>query len=540
MKLLEQDVKKIMEECKVRAKSAGLRFDNESLEYIVTNQDLIALNPKGMIPTLYDYWVNDVEILKGKGQYKLYPNNPFETVINSRPAISYYNDNNPDWMNIMIFYHVLGHIDFFQNNILFEHTWRDDFVGQALADKRLIDKFRSTYGRWVDYIIEFVKGIDNLVGYFNKLAKINLPKEMSPSPKLDYYFSEFLEKEANAPITEFYRESDRYNKLLEINSIVAEQTFFSEVKNIYPEFESKFDKFINRKSPVYIDIIEFIRDNSPYLKQDGNDWMRAVLNIVRDTSLYFSPQIRTKTINEGWASYWHDTLFRSDDRISGHESEYAVLNSLVTSLSRVGYNPYAVGMRLLQYVEYLGDTGKITWDFQKLTNTEKRDTFNTSAGKGRELLFGVRNNFSDMMLINTFVDQDFVDMHNLFVVGQRVNQQRGTMEYYVKSRKAEDYKKMILNNMYHPPYIRVDLSKTNDSLLYLKHHFEGKQLYKPYIPDTMMGIEFLWQGLDKNASIQLETTEIVPHRDNKGEITSLENRLILYTMKERKLSKRYL
>jgi len=106
MKIIEQSEKKIMEECKVRARAAGLRFDNETLEYIVTNQDLIELSPKGMIPTLYDYWVNDVEVLKGKGQYKLYPNNPYETVINSRPAISYYNDNNPDWLNIMIFYHV--------------------------------------------------------------------------------------------------------------------------------------------------------------------------------------------------------------------------------------------------------------------------------------------------------------------------------------------------------------------------------------------------------------------------------------------------
>lgn len=540
MKLLEQKPKKIMEECKVRARAAGLRFDNETLEYIVTNQDMIELSPKGMIPTLYNYWVNDVETLKGKGQYKLYPHNPYETVINSRPAISYYNDNNPDWLNIMIFYHVLGHIDFFQNNILFEHTWRDDFVGQALADKRLIDKFRSTYGRWVDYIIEFTRSIDNLVGYFTKLAIQNLPEDMSPSPKLDYYFSEFLEKEANAPITDFYKESDKFNKLLDINPIVAEQTFFGDVRKKYPEFDSKYEKFSAGKSPIYLDILEFIRDNSPFLKRDENGWMKSVLNVVRDTSMYFSPQIRTKTINEGWASYWHDTLFRGDDRIIGHESEYAVVNAMVTSLSRVGYNPYAVGLRLLQYVEHLGDSGKITWNFQKISNSEFRENYNTSFGKGRELIFDLRSNFSDLMLINTFVDQDFVDMHNLFVVGQRANQQRGTMEYYVKSRKAADYKQMIINNMYHPPYISVDISKTNDSSLYLKHHFEGKQIYKPYIPDTLMGIEFLWQGQEKNASIQLETTEIIPKRDNKGEILSLEYRPVLYTMKDKKLSKRNL
>lgn len=540
MKLLEQNVKQIMENCKSRARNAGLRFDDESLEYIVTNQDMIALSPKGMIPTLYDYWVNDVEVLKGKGQYKLYPHNPFETVINSRPAISYYNDNNPDWLNIMIFYHVIGHIDFFQNNILFEHTWNDDFVGQALADKRLIEKFRSTYGRWVDYIIEFSRGIDNLVGYFTKLAIKNLPKDLLPSKKIDYYFSYFLEREAMVDILEIYRETDRFNKLIDINPIVAEQTFFSDIQKKYPEFESKYEKYKETISEKYIDIMEYIRDNSPYLKKEENHWMKAVLNIIRDTSMYFSPQIRTKTINEGWASYWHDELFRLDERISGFESEYAIINAKVTSLSRVGYNPYAIGLRLLQYVERQANEGKLNWFYQKIKDKEIRDNYNENLNIGKQTIFDLRTNFSDLMLINTFVEQDFVDYYDLFVVGQQVNEQRGTMQYYVKSRKAEDYKKMLINNMYHPPYITIDNEQSSDSNLYLKHHFEGKQLYKPYIPDTMLGISFLWQGNDKFANINLETTDIIPHKDNDGNITGFEYRPVLYTMIDRKITKRNL
>jgi len=169
MELIDQHTKGIMEECKVRARSRGLQFENETLEYIVSNRDLLALSPKLMIPTLYDYWVHDVEVLKEYGKYKLYPTNPYETVINSRPAISFYNSDNPDWMNIMIFYHVLAHIDFFQNNVLFEHTWDEDFVGLALSDKRLIEAYRKQYGRWVDYIIEFSRSIDNIVGYFDVL-----------------------------------------------------------------------------------------------------------------------------------------------------------------------------------------------------------------------------------------------------------------------------------------------------------------------------------------------------------------------------------
>ena len=146
MELIDQKTKSIMEGCKERARKAGLNFQDETLEYIVTNRDLIELTPKLMIPTLYDYWVHDVEVLREKGRYELYPSNPYETVINTRPAISFYNDNNPDWLNVMIFYHVLAHIDFFQNNVYFRNTWDIDFTGQALSDKRLIARMRSGEG----------------------------------------------------------------------------------------------------------------------------------------------------------------------------------------------------------------------------------------------------------------------------------------------------------------------------------------------------------------------------------------------------------
>ena len=180
MELIDQHTKHIMEGCKARARDAGLQFEDETLEYIVTNRDLLELSPKVMIPTLYDYWVHDVEVLKEKGKYELYPGNPYETVINTRPAISYYNDNNPDWLNVMIFYHVLGHIDLFQNNIFFRHTWDYDFNGRALSDKRIIARLRSEKGRWVDYLIEFTRGIDNLVGFHEALSRINRHTTQGP------------------------------------------------------------------------------------------------------------------------------------------------------------------------------------------------------------------------------------------------------------------------------------------------------------------------------------------------------------------------
>lgn len=535
MKLIDQHTKAIMEECKVHARNAGLRFDNESLEYIVTNQDMLELSPKGMIPTLYDYWVNDLEVLKGKGQYKLYPHNPYETVINTRPAISFYNDNNPDWMNIMIFYHVLGHIDFFQNNLLFKHTWNDDFAGQALADKRLIEQLRSKYGRWVDYIIEFSRNIDNLVRYYDILQQNEFPQTMNPGSKLQYYFDNFLQTNANATLRFYYDELDRYNKLVEQNENVAEQIFFSDVKKKYPEFESKYEKYIKDEKSEKLDLMEFILENSPFLQKQENLWMKSIMNIVRNTSLYFSPQIRSKIINEGWASYWHDLLFRKDHRIGGHEVAYAQLNAGVTSIQRVGLNPYAIGLRLLEYIEDMGNKGKLDWKFQKIANIEERENYNSNKNSGKEAIFKIRVTFSDFMLINTFVDQDFVDRYDLFVVGKRLNKQRNTVEYYIKSRKAEDYKQMLLDSLYHPPYITADEEKTTDSSLYIRHHFEGKQLYKNFIGDTLMGISYLWGG-----QVQLETTDIIANKNAKTEKDKFDYKKVVYTIKDMKASKRNL
>ncbi|MCX7737123.1 MAG: SpoVR family protein [Candidatus Kapabacteria bacterium] len=536
MYLIDQHTKSIMEECKSRARDAGLKFDKESLEYIVTNRDLIELSPKLMIPTLYDYWVNDVEVLKGKGIYKLYPNNPYETVINSRPAISYYNDNNPDWLNIMIFYHVIAHIDFFQNNIFFKHTWNDDFVGQALADKRLIDGLRSEYGRWVDYVIEFSRSIDNLVGYYDILSKTNLPINMGTSERVEFYFGEFLQEIHKVPEMLLFKDIEKYNSLIMEQGSIGETSFFAEVKIKYPEFQAKFDKYLEKRKPKNKDLMEFIIDNSPFLKKETNRWMVSVINIIRNTALYFSPQSRTKIINEGWASYWHDELFRKDERIKGHEVDYAIINAGVTSLSRVGLNPYAIGLRLIQYVEDLADKGKLNFNFQKINNYEIIENYDLKTGTGKEAIFDLRTNFSDFMLLNTFITQEFVNLHNLFVVGQRINEQRGTVEYYIKSRNAQDYKSMLLDKLQHPPKITIDNNKTNEKNLYLVHKFEGKQLIKDYIPETMIGIEFLWGD-----QVQLETTEIyqIPPR-SEDEEPKYENRRVLYTVKNKKIKKEYI
>jgi stage V sporulation protein R len=171
---------------------------------------------------------------------------------------------------------------------------------------------------------------------------------------------------------------------------------------------------------------------------------------------------------------------------------------------------------------------------QKIENSQERENINLKTGKGRDAIFDLRKNFSDFMLINTFTDQDFTDKHQLFTVGKRLNPQKRVIEYFIKSKKAEDYKKMLIDSLYHPPRIEVMEEKTNADNLYLQHYFEGKPLYRQYIAETLIGIEFLWGG-----QVQLETTEVHRPKPNRsGEEKDLEYRKVIYTVKNRKVEKK--
>jgi stage V sporulation protein R len=283
-------------------------------------------------------------------------------------------------------------------------------------------------------------------------------------------------------------------------------------------------------------------ENSVFLNKEENKWMLSVMQVVRKTSLFFQPQIRTKIMNEGWASYWHETLFLQDDRINGHEVDFARVNAGVTAMPRVGLNPYALGMRLFFFIEEMVDKGQLSWEFQNLKDTHTRKHYDTHTGKGRAFIFDVRQNYSDFTFINQFVNQDFITNNKLFVAGKRLNEAKMVWEYFVKSRKAEDYRQMLFTSLYHPPHLFIDHEKSKQAdTLYLIHQFEGKPLLKEFIPNTLLGIEYLW-----GAPVELETHEpkAMPPRSDRprpadaAKPPEIKWQQVVYTMKDRKLSRR--
>ena len=77
-----------------------------------------------------------------------------------------------------------------------------------------------------------------------------------------------------------FNQIERYNSLINKNPQVGEVLFFNEIIKKHPEFEIEFQKHLTSSNTVKKDVIEFIRDHSPFLNKEENKWMKTVINII--------------------------------------------------------------------------------------------------------------------------------------------------------------------------------------------------------------------------------------------------------------------
>src|SRR3989338_4278478 len=132
--------------------------------------------------------------------------------------------------------------------------------------------------------------------------------------------------------------------------------------------------------------MQYIAEYSPFINKKENIWMKSVIEIVRDTSLYFRPQIISNILNESWACYWHQELFINDKRLKTHETAFSKLDSGTTTFPKVGLNPYAF-VELLRHIEEKAEKGHFTYEFMKIKNVEERKGYDKKTGTRREILF---------------------------------------------------------------------------------------------------------------------------------------------------------
>jgi stage V sporulation protein R len=390
--------------------------------------------------TMYDYGVGGL---------------PYEMVINSNPCLAYLMRDNTDLLQILTIAHVYGHNDFFANNFTFTSSFDAKYT---------LEMFKTHANRIRSYIEDPSIGIERV------------------EQMLDAAHALSLQRSRNLAIKSL-SPGEQQNKLLQASEPTEDE--FSNLHNPPEYIAPDLSKF-----PVEPDqnILEFIARYASTL----SEWQRDVLMIVDKESSYFIPQIETKIMNEGWASYWHFKILNELSLPQGLHMEFLVRHNQVLRPTPGGLNPYHLGFVLWQDIERRwneGDTG------EEYSNKSRPDIsyMQENETPGRKKIFQIRESDRDASFLRRFLTRELMQELDLFQ-----HEKRGKERVISKvsdDQSWKDVKESLIKNvgMGSRPVIKItDSDYKGNRSLYLVHEHEGRDLQLEYCEKTLQHITTLW------------------------------------------------
>lgn len=439
----------------------GFGLDFYPMRYEICPADIIYTFGAYGMPTRFSHWSFGKTFNKMKMQYDLGLSKIYELVINSNPCYAFLLDGNSLIQNKLIVAHVLAHCDFFKNNARFSMTNRN-MVESMSATAERVSQYEMEYGteeveKFIDAVLAIQEHVDSTLIRPYKLDKAQ--------------YIELLNKENQSVKPQ--RQS-QYDDLWgldeeEKEAAAAEAKTSAETKKFPPRPEK--------------DLIWFIEEYSPNLQ----DWQRDVMSMLRDEMLYFWPQIETKIMNEGWASYWHQRIIRELDLTSEETIEFAHLNSSVVQPSRHSLNPYYLGLKIFEDIEK-------RWDNP---TQEERDRMGRKPGLGREKMFEVREFDSDISFLRNYLTKKLVNDLDLYVFEKKGAEWKITEKAWESVRDQLVFSRV---NGGFPSIVVTDGDFNRVGELYLFHRYEGVELDLKYVEKTLPYVVHLW-----GKSVHLET-----------------------------------
>jgi stage V sporulation protein R len=227
------------------------------------------------------------------------------------------------------------------------------------------------------------------------------------------------------------------------------------------------------------DLLLFIRDHNPLL----SEWEKDLLTIVHEEARYFVPQIETKIMNEGWASFWHKRILEALDLPQELHLEFIVRHTQVLRPSPGGLNPYHVGMKVWEDIEK-------RWNHP---SAEEVEEFGPRKKSGKDKLFEVREVERDASFLRRYLTEDLMRELNLFEYKSRGNDQVVTR--VSDKDNWRQIKETLIQNVGTGtiPVIKVeDADYKNNRTLLLKHHHDGRDLQLEYAEKTLKYVHQLW------------------------------------------------
>lgn len=417
----------------------GFGLDFYPMRYEICPAEIIYTFGAYGMPTRFSHWSFGKQFHKMKLQYDLGLSKIYELVINSDPCYAFLLDTNSLVQNKMIIAHVLAHCDFFKNNVRFSKTRRDMVESMTTTAER-IAAYEMRYGKkevedFLDRVLAIQEHVDP------SLVRTEIEEDDEQEETLE-------------------RRPTPYDDLWSLDE---------EKKEVRPRRERK--KFPPKPEK---DLLYFLEQHSREL----DDWQRDILTMLREEMLYFWPQLETKIMNEGWASYWHQQIMREMDLTSGEAIEYATLNAGVLQPSRTSINPYYLGIKMFEDIEE-----------QYNNPTEKMLERGVKPGSGREKMFEVREIESDISFIRNYLTKELVEREDMYLFEKKGRDYRISTKEYEQIR--DQLVSMRVNGGF--PYITVvDGDYNRNGELYLMHHYEGTELDLPYLEHVLPYVYDLW------------------------------------------------
>ena len=439
------DLKKSNERILELVRQFGLNTYDQEFEICDYEQMLSYMVYSGM-PSHYPHWSYGKSFEKTKTLYDYgITGLPYEMVINSNPAIAYLMRDNTLALQILTIAHVYGHNDFFRNNFTFR-TIRAEFT---------IETFKTHADRVRQYVEDPSIGLEKVERILDAAHALSMQCQRNLSIR-----KETAEEQQEKRLRESEPSPDPFRSIHRPKPYVP------------PDLN---------KVPLYPDqdLLLFIRDHNLRFAE----WEKDLLTIVHEEAQYFIPQIETKIMNEGWASFWHKRIMDALDLPQAIQLEFMVRHNQVLCPSPGSINPYHVGMKIWEDIE------------RRWNHPSPQDEKEVGATKktGAEKLFEVREVDRDASFIRRFLTEELMRELKLFEYQTRGNER-------VVSRVAdkdnwESIKETLIRNVGTGtiPVITVEDADFNKNRsLFLKHDHDGRDLHLEYAEKTLQYVYQLW------------------------------------------------
>ncbi len=465
----------------------------------MSNQvDLMEAAARSGFPTRYRHWTwgqdfNDQYQRQRFGLGRLY-----EMVINTNPSYAFLYDRNPVHAQKVVMAHVLGHTDFFKNNIMFSESNRNMVrvmannkaaIEKYYQDPRLSRKAAETGVHPVEAFLNKFNTLEWLVD-MNALAPPPLSSEQPPEKAEDDHYKHAgmsAKKMGLAPWMQ--------------GLLHSHQEWESYRNQVIDESDQHHAKVLKRPTR---DVLGFMVENAPNLPP----WQRDMLGRLREESYYFVPQVRTKLMNEGWATFWHHKLMTECGSLA-NESETTDIAQMMAGVEAPhpnGVNPYQVGYAIFKNIYQRAALGMDDFDTTFTPNkviryeevAERLKTQQPNEQAGIQKVKEVRKWCNDIEFIRHYFTPEVAEELGMVLTKEKEEwDNQSAQRIKVKYVDSDDFKqvKEAILGMYQnafPVINLVDANHNNQGELLLKHENPVQDLNLADTQETLSALHEFW------------------------------------------------